>query len=168
MIPLRALPPSLRGALIAISLSGVLFGVAMWRAYTPPAVDADTGDTTPSVVAPGSQSKLRGAQIGAAVERDPFNPARTRPAVRYRLAHEVAEVAGPAQRQPIRYVGSVVFPGDPSRNFLSVALGTNQNAAAQNIRVGEKIGDYTLKSFDSKTATFQSASGEMILIQAPR
>jgi hypothetical protein len=165
---MRSIPPALRLALAGVALAGVFLGWSILHAVNPDVVQPSGSNAVPAVVSLEPRTPGRAALISSAVDRDPFNPARTRPAVRYRLAHEMAEVAAPQRRQPMRWVGVVIWPDNPASNRLSVALGTNQNAPVQSLKVGDKISEYTLMEFDYKAARFQSESGEMIMITTPR
>jgi hypothetical protein len=170
MIQLRTIPPSLQLAAAALLLSCVFVAWSVAGATRPAPVEARAPSSTPRVRVLGEMSPTRNAEISRAVDVDPFSPTRTRPAVRYKLADEVdvPVTTGRAARQPLRWGGVIYSAADPSMNRLSVAMGTNANAPVQSLKVGEKIGDYTLKSFDYKSATFISASGEQLVIANPR
>jgi hypothetical protein len=164
---MRGVPRELRLALVGLSVALLLLGWAVASALNPkpvesvpPRISSDIGMSDPLPPA-------REAQISASVDVDPFSAERKRPAVRYKLAHELAEVpSGPPARQPLRWVG-VLIDSDPDASFLSVAIGNNQNAPVEILKPGQKIGDYTLKSFTYKSATFQTSNGELIQIFNP-
>jgi hypothetical protein len=161
------MPNSLKLALVALVLSGIFFGWSMLRAIKPAEVVAASDRGTPTVVMPEEHGTPVSAQISSAVDRDPFNPLRTRPAQPYRLASELAAIATTQQRARLRWSG-VIMNGDGTPFRLAVALGTGNNAPVQTMKIGEVIGDYTLKGFDARSATFQSANGELVLITNPR
>jgi hypothetical protein len=167
MMHFRSMPNSLRLALLALSLSFVFFGWSIFRAVNPGDVVPTGSASTPQVLAPEVFVPVRSAQISQAVDRDPFNPMRTRPAQPYRLASELAAIATTQQRARLRWAG-VIMQADGTPFRLSVALGTGNNAPVQTMKIGEVIGDYTLKVFDMKRATFQSSSGELVLLTNPR
>jgi hypothetical protein len=169
MIRMRSIPPSLRLAAVALLLSCVYLVWSVANALSAPAVEATSSRAPTSVVTLHDIPSPRVAEIQEAVSKDPFSESRTRPATRYRLAGEVDVVPEtPRQRQPLRWVGVVLNGDDPSLSSLSVALGNNQNAPVQRMKVGEKIGDYTLKNFDHKSATFTTLTGDLIQITNPR
>ena len=102
------------------------------------------------------------ANIAAAVEADPFSPARTRPVEAYRLPGELV-VAGPAPRvEQLRVLGTVV--STTGSGFAMCQLGSQPPAI---VRVGQKIGVYTLKRVARGSATFASPSGDVV-IAAPQ
>jgi hypothetical protein len=168
MIKARNIPNSLRLAALALVLAAIYLAWSAANAFSTPVVKAQASRPPANVIALHENTGPR-PEIQAAVDKDPFSPTRTRPPTRYRLAGEVDAVpTGPSQRQPVRWVGIILYPDNPSQSKLAVSLGSNQNAPAQMLKVGEKIGDYTLKSFDYKTATFQHIGGDMIVIANPR
>jgi hypothetical protein len=140
------------------------------RSLNPMAVEASQAgvETVTEVLQPPLVSIA--AILPAAVDKEPFSPNRTRPPVRYRLPGEIDETAAPgssARRPPIRWVG-VVVSEDSVGLSLFAALGTNQNAPWEALTVGDKIGAYTLKSFDYWSATFVTDGGEPVIVNNPR
>ncbi len=169
MIRMRSIPNSLRLAVVALALSGIYLAWTVANAVRTPSVQAAQSRLPSQVVALQEVPSSRPSEIQAAVNKDPFSETRTRPAARYRLAGEVDVVAsGPPPRQQLRWAGVVIYPPDSSLNRLSVSIGGGNNAPVQRMKVGDKIGDYTLKSFDMKSATFLTSSGDLIAITNPR
>jgi hypothetical protein len=103
--------------------------------------------------------------IAAAVSADPFNPKRQAPAIPYRLPGEAdAEPAGRASRSPqIRLLGTVVFV--QGGGFVTCQIGNERPVM---VRVGEKIGNYTLKSVARGSAVFTGPTGETLQVAAPQ
>jgi hypothetical protein len=168
MLGFRSLPAHLAAAGAALALAAVFFGVMLLRAMSPAEVEASQPVGTP-VVALSDHAPARVAEIIPAVEKDPFNPERQRPARRYRLAGEIDEAAPPTARLPIRWGGAVIGMGaDSTDSRFFAALGTNNNAPLQSLKPGDKLGDYTLKSFDALVAIFVSPNGDLISITNPR
>jgi len=99
--------------------------------------------------------------IAAAVDADPFSPARQRPAEPYRLPGELIEA--PASRtQQLKVLGTVVVTSGPS--FAMCQIGSDPPVI---VRIGQQIGGYTLKRVARGKAVFTSPSGE-IEIAAPQ
>ena len=168
MIAFRSIPSALRLSLAALSLAFIFFGWSVARSINTPEVVADRSDTAPVVISPAAEHGELSVAVTAAVESDPFNPLRTKPATRYRLAHEMVEAGGPPQRSQLRWAG-IIVAADPTKSILSASLGNpnNNNNPVSHLRVGDKIGEFTLKSFDMSSATFESESGEMLKIFNP-
>ena len=107
----------------------------------------------------------RGARVNitAAVSADPFSPKRQAPTIPYRLPGEADPApAGQASRAPqIRLLGTVVFV--QGGGFVTCQIGNERPVM---VRVGEKIGNYTLKSVARGSAVFTGPSGETLQIAA--
>jgi hypothetical protein len=167
MIRIRSVPNSLKLSLVALFLAAVYLTWSVANAVNTPAVQAATSQM-PSTFVTLQESTGPRPEIQAAVDKDLFSPTRTRPTNRYRLPGDVEAVPTTPQRQPLRWVGIILDTENPSLSRLSVAIGNNQTSPATLMKVGDKIGDYTLKSFDYKTATFQAPGGDLIVITNPR
>ncbi len=153
-----------RLGLLATIVSAGLAGWSIMEAVRlddpVPVPVADDGDAPGEVARPRSTR----ANIVAAVNVDPFNPARERPATPYRLPGEVDSVAttGRGARPPqLRVLGTVVFTS--GGGFATCQLGGDRPAI---VHVGEKIGNYTLKSLARGSATFTGPAGETLQINA--
>ena len=103
------------------------------------------------------------ARVAAAVDADPFSPARQRPLEPYRLPGEVVEApAQPTRGNALRVLGTVVVTGGTS--FAMCQLGSEPPVI---IRIGQQSGPYTLKRVTRGKAVFTSPSGE-VEIAAPQ
>jgi hypothetical protein len=113
--------------------------------------------------APGRAAAL------AAVEVDPFRPDRSRPAERFRLPGDVLAAAEPEAPEPVRPAPAVRLIGTvmlPDGGALAMAqLGEDSPRV---VRVGEKIGEYVLRTVQRGGATFVSAAGERVELVVPR
>ncbi len=100
--------------------------------------------------------------VAAAVEADPFSPARQRPLEPYRLPGELVEAPAATRTQPLKVLGTVVQTSGAS--FAMCQLGSDPPVI---VRIGGQIGGYTLKRVTRGKATFTSPAGE-IEIAAPQ
>jgi hypothetical protein len=103
----------------------------------------------------------RTVDVGAAVETDPFAADRSAPEHAYRAPGEEGDDGGPKAPsvEPV-VLGTAV--GDPTRSFATVQLGDSH---ATIMRVGGKIGGYTVKSIERGHVVFTTPSGKKLDIQ---
>lgn len=99
-----------------------------------------------------------------AVEANPFRPDRQPAEVAFRMPADPA-VAGPAlaASAPISLVGTAVMPGEQS--FAMCQLGSEPPRV---VRIGGRIGEYTLRTVEQGKATFRSAQGATIEVHVPK
>ncbi len=104
----------------------------------------------------------------AAIENDPFHPERRRPAMAFRFPGE-ASAATIAAARPAesgvapRLIGTVVQPS--GQGFAMCQSG---NEPPRIVRVGEHIGDFTLKHVEQGRAVFLASDGARVEVQAPK
>jgi hypothetical protein len=108
--------------------------------------------------------------IAAAVSVDPFQPARTRPATRFRARGSSEEVA--SADSATRQVAASASQLPPAMALQGIARLGNGNAlavlsvrggTAQLLRVGQSIDDYRLTRVDSSSATLVGTDSTIIL-----
>jgi hypothetical protein len=104
----------------------------------------------------------------AATAADPFRPDRTRPPERFRLPGERLIVATEADRpanmaRELSLIGTVVLPGGGG-----VAMSRVGGDAPRLVRVGDRIGGYTLRSVHQGRAVFVTERGEEREIHVPK
>jgi len=159
----RPLPggPTIAG--LGVFGGAAMAGLTLWRvltlealpAPTPPAVELERTSAAPRL--PYSFE-----QVLAAVDRDPFQPARRRPALKFQLPEEVAArlASGVAADRPagIRVIGTAVLPDG------GFALCQRAGGSPMLVRLGGTLGDLTLKAVDPGTATFLTASGATLIV----
>jgi len=157
-------------AMIALVAALLVFGIALARALTlepvtsaPPVQAASESprgaETTPAPLVP-SEAKLSAGDIALAVDHDPFQPDRTRPAP-YRLPGEdVPSVAAMPElpAAPEFYVTGVVQDGD-----RGIALIKLPDQTSQVIGVGESVLGYRLERVGPTSATMVGARGTIEL-----
>lgn len=119
---------------------------------------ADVPDAAPpALVAEGALALRAGAtpvNVRAAVERDLFAPDRSAPAQRYRLPGE-DEPVDPAGEPATPVVLGTALSG-PGRSFATCQLGDDRPII---VRVGDKIGEYTVRTIERGRVVFTTANG---------
>ncbi len=104
----------------------------------------------------------------AAAEKDPFRPERNRSSARFRLPEErLVQVPQPAEAAvapaAVRLLGTMVLP-----EGKSVALCQWGSDSPRLVRIGEMIGDLTLKRVEQGKAVFASAQGATVEVFVPK
>jgi hypothetical protein len=161
--------PGMRFALVALALA---VGVLAWagvRAYTV-AIDEASAATLPaSSTALNAPPAIVGVDVEAIVDNDVFAPDRAAPARRYRLPGEdepVVTVSAPPPREPPRpIVLGTALNADSTLSFTTVQLGTSRPTQ---LRIGGKIGEYTVLAIERRKVIFVGPSGQPIEIYAQR
>jgi hypothetical protein len=153
-----------RLALAAVVLSALLTLWALARALRvddPSTVPPAAGALAP----PPPRPPAPPVRVHAVVERDPFAPDRAAPLARYRMPHEedveepVEEVAPPVQPQVL---GTVV--ATRGRSFAICQL---QDSPPTVVRVGDKVGEFTVREIARGRVTFTTAAGGRVVVSAP-
>lgn len=104
---------------------------------------------------------VHAVDVGAAVETDPFAPNRTAPERAYRAPGEGGDDDLPKAAAALPVVlGTAV--SDPAYSFATVQLGDSH---ASIMRVGGKIGEYTIKTIARGHVVFTTPSGKSLDIQ---
>jgi hypothetical protein len=157
--------PRVRIALVALATSVFLVLAASVRALR-----VDPPPTAPVASAASGRAKplpVRGIQIDAeqVVERDIFSVDRSAPAERYPMPGEEREVAPvvvtPPAARPV-VLGTAV--GVDGSAFATVQL---PNAPIRIVRVGDKLGVFTVVAITRGTVTFRVADEPPFQINAP-
>ena len=149
-------------ALAVLALSAI---VALWTlvravrleavAEAPPPAFASAADLPDRTSAPA-------ADIRAAVEKDLFAPDRSAPAERYRMPGESDPSASVAVESPKPVVlGTAVAP--QGRSFATCQL---PDGLPIIVRVGDKVGEYTVKAIERGRVVFTTAKGTQLEVPA--
>jgi hypothetical protein len=136
--------------------------VAAWRALRLdevkplPAAVAVT-DATPS---PDEREGYSLVRVMEAVNNDPFHPLRRRPARRLQPAG-VQVVEGVADRGlSVQVIGTAV-----SANGGGFAMCAWGGAPPRIVRIGERVGDWTLRAVTPGAAQFTSSAGATVVVR---
>jgi hypothetical protein len=108
-------------------------------------------------------SNAKALNVSAVVSENLFSPDRSPPLTRYRLpGNEDAYVeAEPIDVSQLLVLGTVVGAGN--RTFAMCSL---NGAPTVIVRVGERVGDFTVRSIKRGVVEFSTASGERFEINA--
>jgi hypothetical protein len=157
-------------------VAAVVVGLAAWLPANRRAADNPQIGIVERVVLPAlsDASPISGDSIArviaAAVSVDPFQPQRTRPAVRFRPRGTRAEVA-PTETTPSTVASTTTAPV-PAMTLQGIAHLANGNAlavlsvrggSAQLVRVGQSLEQFRLTRVDSSSATLVADDSTIIL-----
>ena len=156
--------PRLAGSVLAASVTLLL--MTAWRAARVPDVQPLS---LPMASPPQADSSVsRGeayslTRVMAAVNKDPFHPLRRRPARRL-LAPSQSATEGVAAADPavgVQVIGTAVS-ANGSGGFAMCAWG---GAPPRIVRVGERVGDWTLHAVTPGAAQFVSPTGATVVVR---
>jgi hypothetical protein len=158
MLNVRSIQIALGAVVIALGLSAWTASRAIRIDQTPaaPPPSFATADalTRPPMVVP--------VDIGVVVGTNVFSPERKAPLRRYRLSGYAEPVASAPPPKPL-VLGTVVAPNNRSFAFCRMPDGP-----AVIVRVGEKIGTYTVKSIDRNQVVFYAPGEEPFAVNASK
>ena len=148
-------------ALVAV-LSAFLAAWSVLRALRTDDLPTSADATALGDVHVATRPRPTRVDIAAAVDADPFNPGRQRPAEVYMLPGELVVPAALPRTEQVRVLGTVV--STTGAGFAMCQLGSEPPTI---VRIGEKIGVYTLKRVSRGSATFTGPAGDVV-IAAPQ
>lgn len=153
---------SVRAAALAAVLCAAFAGWSVLRALRTDDLPTSADATALGDVQMAERARPPRVNVAAAVDADPFNPARQRPTEVYMLPNELVVPAATPQAEQVRVLGTVV--NTAGSGFAMCQLGSEPPTI---VRVGEKIGAYTLKRVVRGSATFAGPAGDVV-IAAPQ
>jgi hypothetical protein len=149
-------------------LGGTAF--AIWSAITlmtsDPLPEPLSPSAQPSLEVPKRRPETPAGLIRAAIDADPFYPERRRPAAAFRLPGEgIAPLAQPAIAEvpPLALIGTAVLP--EGRSFAMCRVGAE---APRVVRVGDRVGEFTLKAVAQGRAVFVNSKGASVEFSVPK
>ena len=151
-----------RIAALAAAVSAVFAGWSVSRALQVDDLPAGADATALGDVQVATRGRPPRVNIAAAVDADPFNPGRQRPTEVYMLPGELVVPAPTPRTEQIRVLGTVV-----STTGAGFAMCQFGSAPPTIVRIGEKIGPYTLKRVARGSATFTGPAGDLV-VAAPQ
>ncbi|HXO84063.1 MAG TPA: hypothetical protein VN803_00910 [Gemmatimonadales bacterium] len=99
-------------------------------------------------------------RVLAAVAKDPFHPQRRRPGQRFQLPSDVASSApSAAATVQVELIGTAVTPGG------GFAMCATSGGAPRIVRVGERLGDWTLNRVTQGAAEFAKPDGAIVVLR---
>lgn len=154
--------PSVRVALAALTLSGA---IALWTLVRAVRLEP-VPDAPAPAFASASDLPVRAAgpatNIGAAVEKDLFSPDRSAPPERYRVPGEADPTAVVHVEVPRPVVLGTAVSGT-GRSFATCQMPDGQPII---VRVGDRIGEYTVKAIERGRVVFTTAQGTTLEVPA--
>ena len=157
-------PPALAFAAFVMSA-----GLALWSLRRAVAINqlssVVSAASLPTPSGTEHRLPLASAELDKAVGKDPFHPERRRPAVRFQLPGEGAPAPedAPQAPAPFRLIGTATMP--EGRGFAMCQSGADPPRL---VRIGESIGDLTLKAVQPGRAVFLTARGKRYEVQVPK
>ncbi|HYV96540.1 MAG TPA: hypothetical protein VE967_03700 [Gemmatimonadaceae bacterium] len=150
---------------VQISLAALVlaFAFALWsgtRAYRLTSVASAQEPAFASGAALARNEMTVPADIQSVVSQNPFSADRKAPSVRYRLGGYANEGPATPPPQPV-VLGTTV--ADEHRSFAVASVGDSR---ATVVRIGDKIGGYTVKSIERGLVVFTTPAGDRLVITA--
>jgi hypothetical protein len=156
-----------RMALAALIVASGVAASSLRRALGPESSVAVVAGSLAIPATPVPGTGTAAGRVLAAVNKDPFHAERRRPAVRFRLPGESApsDSLTPATGAGnlFQLIGTAVLP--EGRGFAMCQWGTE---SPKLVRVGERVGDLTLKNVARGRATFVDATGRTREVRVPK
>jgi hypothetical protein len=144
--------------------------VALWALHDALALDAAEAIRSvrnrDALVLPAPAAEVSASRLTAAVAKDPFHVARRRPGVRFRLPGEALPDGVPATAEAggqVQLIGTAVLP--QGHGFAMCKWGAEP---ARLVRVGERVGDLTLRFVGRGRATFVNREGRSMEVRVPK
>ena len=145
----------MRAALGSLLLAIVLAVYSLARALQLSDVTQGALPVLPNSAALVAPAQAKAIDVTDIVRRDVFASDRVAPANSYLLPSEIDHDTGPAVVPPRITVLGVAI-ADAGQSFATAQVGTDRPTI---VRVGDKLGPYTVKSIAPKRVTFASANG---------
>ena len=152
--------PAVRRAAIAVGLSALLcVGVGVRAIRIEEIPDAAGAPIDATLLAnPGARES---ADIGNTVALDPFSASRAAPVKRYTMPWEIGETkVTEAAPKPLVLGTAIALDG---KNFATCQLGAE---SPRIVHVGDRLGEYTVKSIARGRVVFTTSSGITLDISA--
>jgi hypothetical protein len=155
-----------RGMRFAIGALSLALIACVWSAATALRTrDVDAAAATVNIVAGALDAPAPPADVnvGLAVDADLFSPDRKAPAARYRMPGEAAPAAPEAEPPKPIVLGTAL-----ASDGTSFATCQFQSSRLLMVRVGDKVGDYTVKLIERGRVVFATPAGKTFEVLAPR
>jgi len=163
---LQRAPSGLTLAALGAIGAALAAGGALWRALAPgPLPAAAQPLAVRDHAGPPRRPAYAADQVLAAIEKDPFQADRRRPAVRFRLPQEARPSRRPvadasASSAAVRVIGTAVLPDGGG-----FAICQRSGGSPTLVRLGGTLGDWTLKAVEAGQVTFVTASGATLVLR---
>jgi hypothetical protein len=161
LTPAAMREPAVRYALGALVVAVVLLGVAAVGAIRVEQVEASVPPPTIADSALRFRIPGEGADVAAAVAKDLFTDDRQAPPRRYLMPGASEVEAQPAPRPAV--LGTALGGADGDFAICQVAGGPSRV-----VRVGGKVGEFTVVGIERGKVTFRGPDGERFTIDASK
>jgi hypothetical protein len=163
---MRRLPqaPFIRTALATLAIAAVLFVASFVNALRIAPVEAAPNPVNAELVRITTPPLPPDIDLDAVGANGIFQPGRTAMAYRYRMPGEDApnDAGAPEPLKPV-VLGTVI--ATDGANFATLQMPGGRPTV---MRVGDKMGEYTVMAIDRDTVTFKNAAGRLIDITVTR
>lgn len=156
--------PFIRSAIATGIVAAALFMTSLARAVRIAPVEAAQGSASAELVRVTSTPPAPEIDLGAVGANGIFQPDRTALPYRYRMPGEDApnDAPGPEPVKPVVLGTVLATDGD---HFATVQMPGGKPTV---LRVGDKVGEYTVMAIDRGKVAFKNAAGTIIEITATR
>jgi type IV pilus biogenesis protein PilP len=163
-MPRLPVAPYLRPAMAIASVALVLFVVSLARAVSITPVQASENPATAALIRSTATAPIPEIDLDAIGGNDIFQPTRNPLQYRYRMPgeSEPSNVVAPEPAKPVVLGTVIATDGD---HFATCQL---PNGRPTVVRVGDRLGDYTVMSIERTKVVFKNAAGALIEIAATR
>jgi hypothetical protein len=152
----------MRAAVVMVTVSLILALYSLVRAVQISDVPSGELPVLPNPAALVSPPPPPAIDVAEVVSRDAFDVARSAPTNRYLLPSEITEPEAPAAPLP-RLIVLGIGLAEGGRSFATCQVGA---APPTIVRVGDKIGPYTIKAIESKRVTIVLPTGAVETLSA--
>ena len=154
----------MRAAIAALTLALIF---CVWSAAIALRTrEVEAASSTVSIVAGAldAPAPLPDVNVGLAIDADLFSPERKAPAARYHMPGEARATTEAVAEPPKPIVLGTAISSDGS----SFATCQFQSTRLLMVRVGDKVGDYTVKVIERGRVVFATPAGKTFEVLAPR
>lgn len=156
--------PFIRSTVALLAISAALVLVTLTRAIRITPVEASQGQATAALVRSTSTPPVPEIDIDAIGANDIFQPGRAALQYRYRMPGETAPDDTPAVEPTKPVVLGTVISTDGS-HFATCQLPGGRPTV---VRVGDRLGDYTVTAIERSKVVFRNAAGRLIEVLVNR
>lgn len=155
--------PVMRAALGVLGLAIIVLAWTVVRAFRAEPLPVVPATAAAGLETIGRRTPARPADVQAAVENDVFASDRSAPASPYRMPGESGGNSGPPQ-EPLKPLVLGTAVATDGRSFATLQLG---DASPTLVHVGDKIGEWTVKSIQRGKVVLVNTSGTRTDLTVP-
>jgi hypothetical protein len=162
MTPQARVSPALALAVFLASLGGAAWSFRR-AVLTDPLPSAAVVGPWSAAATAGIRVPVTATKLADAVGKDPFHPERRRPSQRFQLPGEAAPAVSAASSELFKLIGTATMA--EGKGFAMCQLGAEPPKL---VRIGESIGDLTLKNVQPGRAVFVRSDGKRYEARVPK